>query len=281
MDLWWPTVLVLTGLIMVSGCGVDEGVVARVGDREIEVTEIQTYLGAVTGLSWPAVDGRAAQQLLDQYLDQEVMVAAARGQDDATVPSDPAMRVATVRFLANEVCGLPPEPTSEDIEREIAKRMTETRPARVRVRQMLLETLDAAQQVRERLDDGEPFVELSKEVSRAPNADSGGHLGVLSRGTLPEELDNVVFSLTEGEISDPVASPAGYHVFQALEVVPEGPARREEVESAVKLELADQLSRAFTRRCIVSTAERIGVAVFPDNLWFEYEGRYGGSANEA
>jgi parvulin-like peptidyl-prolyl isomerase len=146
---------------------------------------------------------------------------------------------------------------------------------------MLVDSLAAAQQIRDRLDSGEPFVELSREVSRAPNADTGGGLGLLSRGTLPEELDSVVFSLAAGDISDPVASPAGYHVFQVLEVVPEGPPERAEVELAVKRELADQLSRDFTRKCVASTAIKVGVAVYPENLWFDYQGRYGESANDA
>jgi hypothetical protein len=281
MDVARSTFLVMAGLLLVSGCGVDKGVAARVGDREIDLGEIQAYLGAVTGLSWPAVDGRAAQQLLDQYLDQEVIVAAAGGQEDVTMPADPALRTATVRSLATEVCGLPPQPSTEEIKRAIAGEMAEIRPARARVRQMLVDSLAEAQQVRDRLDNGEPFFELSKEVSRAPNADAGGGLGLLSRGTLPEELDSVVFDLAEGEISAPVASPAGYHVFQVLEVVPEGPPERAEVELAVKRELADQLSRDFTRRCVASTAQKVGVAVYPENLWFDYQGRYGESADDA
>ena len=42
------TVIVLAAL----GCGVDEGVVATVGGRQVEVADIQAYLAAATGMSW-------------------------------------------------------------------------------------------------------------------------------------------------------------------------------------------------------------------------------------
>jgi parvulin-like peptidyl-prolyl isomerase len=280
MDVRRSLAWVVAALVAVVGCGVDDGVAARVGDREIQIDEIQIYIGDVTGLSWPAVDGRAAERLLDQYLDQEVMVAAAGEWGGVMAPSDPALRTATVRALATAVCGLPPEPSAQEIERVVSGRLTEVRPAAIRVRQMLLASRAAALSASERLAAGEPFVDLSREVSLAPNADTGGDMGLLSRGTLPEELDTVVFGLAEGEISGPVISPAGFHLFQVLEVVPEGPADRVEIERAVTRELSDQLTREFTRSCVVSTAERVGVTVFSDNLWFEYGGRYGESIHD-
>jgi len=281
MDVRWTFVWLVAALAVLVGCGVDEAVVAAVGGREIDADEVQAYLSAVTGLSWSAVDGRAAERLLDQYLDQEVMVAAANRQGVVPTPLDPAMRFAAVRTLATEVCGVPPVPRDEDVERVVASRMGELRPARARVRQMLLGSFEAAQQVRQRLADGEAFEDVSREVSQAPNASDGGQMGFLSRGTLPEDVDKVVFSLAEGEFSNPVVSPSGYHIFQVLELVPEGPAGRDEVEPMVRRELADDLSRAFTRRCVTTAADRVGVAVYPNHLWFDYRGRYGEGSNDA
>jgi parvulin-like peptidyl-prolyl isomerase len=137
-----------------------------------------------------------------------------------------------------------------------------------------------ATRVRDRLDAGESFLELSREVSRAPNAGNGGDVGILARGTLPESLDTVVFALSEGEVSEPVASPSGYHIFQVLEVIPEGPRTREEIEPEVRRELSDELTREFTQRCVARTAQETGVEVYQDHLWFEYRGRYGEASNE-
>ena len=274
--------LVLFSLVAVTlaGCGVDESVVAEVAGREIGVGEVQDYLTATTGMPWQTVSRRAAEGLFDQFLDQEVMVAASEEVDHERVSTEPEARSALVRRLMNAVCGVPPAPSEEEVDREVERRLNTVQPARARVRQLLVDTEDQATRARERIDSGEPFMEVSREVSRAPNAESGGDVGTIARGTLPEGLDDVVFALSEGEVSAPVASPAGYHVFQVLEVVPEGPPARDEIEFAVKRDLADRQALDFTRRCVAETADTVGVEVYDDHLWFSYRGRYGESTDD-
>jgi parvulin-like peptidyl-prolyl isomerase len=268
-------VIVLAAL----GCGVDENVVATVGGREVEVADVQAYLAAATGVSWQAVDDRVASRLLDQFLDQEVMAASVALSRSRGIPKEPAARSSQVRALVAEVCGPPPTPTAGELEQQIEQRLEKVRPARAHVRQLLLPTAADAARARARLAAGETFLEVSREMSRAANASTGGELGVLARGTLPDELDDVVFSLAAGEVSEPVKSPSGFHVFQVLEVVPEGPASRGEVEPIVRRELADELARVHARRCVDDNAARVGVVVHAENLWFDYEGRYGSPAN--
>ena len=274
--------LVLFSLVAVTlaGCGVDESVVAEVAGREIGVGEVQDYLTATTGMPWQTVSRRAAEGLFDQFLDQEVMVAASEEVDHERVSTEPEARSALVRRLMNAVCGVPPVPSDEEVNREVERRLNTVQPARARVRQLLVDTEDQATRARERIDSGEPFMEVSREVSRAPNAESGGDVGTIARGTLPEGLDDVVFALSEGEVSAPVASPAGYHIFQVLEVVPEGPPARDEIEFAVKRELADRQALDFTRRCVAETADVVGVEVYDDHLWFSYRGRYGEATDD-
>ncbi len=260
-----------------AACGVTEGVVARVGSQDVEVQMLQDYLGGVTGMDWHLLEERVASRLLDQFLDQEVVAAAMAGRRDLKIPVEPAARSAVVRSLLGELCGAAPGAPEADVEREIARRLEQVRPARAHVRQLLLDTLDEAEAARRRIQAGEGFVEVSSEVSRAPNADAGGELGFVVQGTLPEDIDEVIFGLAEGEISRPVASPAGYHVFQVMEIVAQGPAGRSEVEVAVRRELGESAAREFTRACIERHAAEVGVSVFPEHLWFRYSGRYGGS----
>ena len=269
------TMMVLAAL----GCGVDEGVVATVGGREVEVADIQAYMAAATGVSWQAVDDRVASRLLDQFLDQEVMAAAVGPSRLRGIPKEPAARSFQVRSLVAEVCDPAPTPTASELERQLDQRLEKVRPARAHVRQLLLATAQDAATARARLAAGESFLDVSRQMSRAANASTGGELGVLSRGTLPDELDEVVFSLADGEVSGPVQSPAGFHVFQVLEVVPEGPATRRELEPIARRELVDELARVHARRCVDDNAAKFGVVVHAKNLWFRYEGRYGSPAN--
>jgi peptidyl-prolyl cis-trans isomerase C len=266
--------LVVIGATSVA-CGVGEDVIAKVGDHEIDVASLQVYLEGVTGTSWQEVEWRVASRLLDQLIDQEVVAAAAKGRPSSAIPDDPAARSAAVRSLLREVCGPVPAVSQDVLDREIARRLEQAQPARAHVRQLLLKTLEQAEAARERLNQGEEFERISLEASHAPNAESGGELGYVVQGTLPQDLDEVIFAMEPGTTSQPVPSPAGYHIFQVLEVIPEGPLRRAEVEIAVRRDLSEASARDFARECVDGLASEVGVSMFRTHLWFQYEGRYG------
>jgi hypothetical protein len=249
-------------------------VLATVGGNTVGLQTYQDYLTATTGEAWQGVGGAVASRLLDQFIDQEVVVAAAGQGEHENVPTEPGARSARVRILLDDLCGSPPLPPDELVEAEIAAAQATERPARASVRQMLLDTREDAEAARRQLDEGADFVELSQRVSRAPNADGGGELGILTQGGLSENLDEVIFALEAGEISEPVSGPSGYHIFQVLEVVPSGPPPREEIEPGIRRQLGETAAREHAAECVRRLAARVGVSVIHDRLWFHYEGRY-------
>jgi len=263
----------LVCLWLTLGCGTDEGVLATVGDDTVELVVFQEHLTAATGEAWQGVTAPVASRLLDQFIDQEVVVAASRG-GEVIVPVEPGARSARVRLLLDDLCGPPSPPPAEVVEAEVTAAQAVPRPARASVRQMLLETQEDAEAARQQLDEGTDFVELSRMVSRAPNADGGGELGILTQGGLSENLDEVIFALQEGEISAPVPGPSGYHIFQVLEVVAAGPPPREEVEPDVLRRLGEIAAREHAAECVQRLANEVGVNVIDNRLWFNYQGRY-------
>ena len=64
------------------------------------------------------------------------------------------------------------------------------------------------------------FADLALKHSECPTALNGGELGVLSKGKLYPELDAVLFSLKEQEISGLVETEIGFHLIQCLQIVP-------------------------------------------------------------
>ena len=67
-----------------------------------------------------------------------------------------------------------------------------------------------------RLRAGADFATVAKEQSDDLNtANSGGQLGPVTPGGLPENLDRVAMKLKDGEVSDPVVSEFGIHIFKA------------------------------------------------------------------
>lgn len=84
-------------------------------------------------------------------------------------------------------------------------------------RHILVETEEAAQEVITRLNAGEAFADLAAELSTdTGSAANGGELGFVSPGAFVAPVDEAVFSLPIGEVSEPVESQFGWHVVEVL-----------------------------------------------------------------
>ncbi len=268
-------VLVLGAILTVfsPGCRAGKDDAAQVGGIGVPIESVQSYLEMVTGSPWTEVDSRVASKLLDQLLGEEAVVVVFGDGEDAD-RDDPVARTARVRSLILEACGPAPTPAPEDVERVIEERGLRTTPDQCMIRQLLLPSLKEARTIRERLESGEDWLELSRETSHAPNADRGGPIGWVARGTQPDTFESEIFSLDLGEISQPVEGPAGYHLFQVLEVRPSGTVTRETAEADARRELEGAASRKHLELCIDRAVAEAEVRVFKENLWFDYRGRF-------
>lgn len=95
----------------------------------------------------------------------------------------------------------------------LANREEFRRPEELRARQMLFANVEDAEAVLKQLKAGADFATLAREHSLSPDRENGGNLGYFSRGQLPPEFDQALFRLGAGQISDPVKSPYGVHLF--------------------------------------------------------------------
>ena len=72
---------------------------------------------------------------------------------------------------------------------------------------------DAARRVR----GGERFEDVAAAVSDdAASRGSGGDLGEVAPGTIPEALERTLSGLADGEVSDPIRGPNGWHVMRVV-----------------------------------------------------------------
>lgn len=83
---------------------------------------------------------------------------------------------------------------------------------------ILVDTEEEANNAIKRLENGEDFAEVAKEVSKDSTAQDGGYLGTFTEGQMVPEFAEGVKSLKDGEYSKkPVKSQFGYHVIKAIQ----------------------------------------------------------------
>jgi len=82
---------------------------------------------------------------------------------------------------------------------------------------ILVKTLTEANTVKSRLDKGEKFGEVAKQVSLCSSAKKGGDLGTFTRGKMVKEFEKAAFELQKGQISGPVKTQFGYHIIKRIE----------------------------------------------------------------
>lgn len=77
------------------------------------------------------------------------------------------------------------------------------------------EAAQRAQEIVKQLRAGGNFANAAMQVSDdVASAERGGELGTFAHGQLPQEIEQHVFTMKEGEISDPIPSRFGVHIFR-------------------------------------------------------------------
>ena len=90
-------------------------------------------------------------------------------------------------------------------------------PNEVHCSHILVKTEKEAKAVLERLQKGEKFANIAKEISLCPSKKKGGDLGTFGRGTMVKEFEKAAFALEKGQISPITKTKYGYHVVKRLE----------------------------------------------------------------
>ncbi|MGE9291259.1 MAG: peptidylprolyl isomerase, partial [Puniceicoccales bacterium] len=116
--------------------------------------------------------------------------------------------------------------------------------------------------VLEKLDAGEPFQAIAREMSMDGLARRGGSLGWVEKSDLRRELSEIVFQLNEGDVSDPIPFNNSI-LFFYVEIVREpGAIPLSEVRSTIEQMLSDQIAREAQENWLQRLREKAYIEYF-------------------
>jgi peptidyl-prolyl cis-trans isomerase SurA len=132
----------------------------------------------------------------------------------------------------------------------------------VKVRHIFLPVPDGATKAQEakveeqmtrilqRLKTGEDFGAVARELSKGPSAPEGGDLGWLRRGTIDKPLEDAAFALNPGQLSQPVRSGPGLHVFKVEERRIAGEKSFEDAKEEIRAHLLEAQAGTYRQQLI-------------------------------
>ncbi len=121
--------------------------------------------------------------------------------------------------------------------------------------------LSKAELVSSKANAGESFVDLALEYSDDPiSKKKGGKVGYINRGKFPQQIDNQIFELKEGEITKPFEVQDGYLIIKANQE-PDFPPYGQ-VERIIRSKLINERLLIY----INGLREQWGVRVYKDRL---------------
>jgi len=247
--------------------------VARIGSEEIRYSQFEQYARDNVGGGAAGLEGAVLSRLFDQFLDERLLLHQAVEQGLITAGTAP--RRAVEALLAG--AGLE-EPGPAEVEAHYLRHRADfQRPARVRLRQILVEERSTAEAARQAILGGEAFTAVARRLSRdpaAPRGVVGGEQGELARDDLPPAVADVVFGLAPGAVSDVVGAEYGFHLFQVVEKLPAAQVPLAEAEPEVRTRLRRERADRHVAALVEEARNHYDLEVYEGNLPFAYQGAY-------
>jgi len=133
----------------------------------------------------------------------------------------------------------------------------------IRASHILVKDEKTAQDILAQLKKGASFEDLARKYSADASAAKGGDLGWFAKGAMVPDFEKVAFSLKEGQLSDVVKTPYGYHIIKVTGKRPAGTRSFEEVKDQIRTamlparqqEILQQLKDSLKKNAKISIKE--------------------------
>ncbi|MCX6578880.1 MAG: peptidyl-prolyl cis-trans isomerase [Candidatus Aminicenantes bacterium] len=138
--------------------------------------------------------------------------------------------------------------------------------------QIVVNNKAKAYEIRETLlKSPEKFEELAKKESISLEAKDGGSMGYFEKGTLPKDMEDVVFALELNTVSPVLNSPYGFHIFKVTKLKKERLLFLEAVKNQIKNKLLSEKLGAAYEDFLTGLKEELNINAKYQSLFFPYQ----------
>lgn len=275
------------------------GVILRVGSTDYYNSDFSAYLKRIMGSSTDTLADESMSRLYDRFVEDKLLVEAA-GRQGITLTEEERSRYRQKlqeeletdkgkSLSPADLAGLDEKLLIEKYTYALVKdiavadgevqayygghRSDFLRPERVKVSQILLRTEEKAIEVLARVK-GQPedvFRSVARQDSIGPETSASGQMGTFSPGQLPIEIEKVILSLKEGEISQIVQSSYGFHIFRLDKRFPPELVTLEQAAPGIRTRLLDDKIAEAVAAHLEDLKRTLDWTATPENLSFAYQ----------
>lgn len=118
---------------------------------------------------------------------------------------------------------------------------------------------DKANEIYEKVKNGEDFASLAKEFSTCPSKEKGGELGTFTRGQMVKKFEDAVFNNEVATITEPVKTQFGYHIIKINDKNEGRELAFDEVKDKIAAQVRRQKEQALYNEKITELKEKYQV----------------------
>lgn len=210
------TTLALTAPLKATHAApLEEGVLATVNGNPISAISVTNVADQITDSGEKAVP----ENILNELINLEVLAQAAEKIDLDKVPAvAAAVQLQYTQTMANAYLARISSElnfSEDELRAEYDAQTANIERAEYHTSHILVGNQETADDVIQRLSDGQDFEAIAKLYSTDPSGQSGGDLGWVQSSTLPPEFIDVIDALAVGDFSKTaVSTEYGLHIIK-------------------------------------------------------------------
>lgn len=212
--------------LLFFACSKSDEVVVKAGSSKLTKKELQEDIKSLppqTKLFLASPEG--LNRLKDELIKREVLYEEAKKKnmtksEEFKRKMEEFKKITLINMLLEQEIKTVQQVTEQEAKEYYEKNKDMfIKPVEVRLSQIVVKNEEEAKKVYERIDKGEDFNKIAKELSKDEKTKaSGGDIGFFKKGQLNPQIENVAFSLRKGQVSMPLTFKGELYIFKITDV---------------------------------------------------------------